>query len=177
MNLKTPLSLALVVLFGLSGCQRSAEPDAAPAADSAPADAAVAPAPTAAAGDSKSGAYDAFVPSGPALDQRAFAGRFTATLPCASCPGIDTALELKDDYSFILDETYKEKKGGGPFKIKGTWSAENDGHLLRLDPDSKAEADRLYQVIANDEIRMLDPEGKPIEGTLDYSLRREGSGG
>ena len=171
-------SLSLIVAIAtatlVAGCQQQSAPP--PASADAPANSAVAPAPAEAPPEApaadKAGAYEAFVPSGPALDHRAFAGMFMGTLPCASCAGIDTQLELKDDYSFMLNETYRESKDAGPFRIKGTWSAEEDGHLLRLDPESKSENDRLFQVVANDEIKLLDADGKPLVGTPNYSLRR-----
>ena len=37
---------------------------------------------------------------------------------------------------------------------------------------SKDDQDRLYEVVSNDELRMLDGDGKAIESGLDYSLRR-----
>lgn len=175
MNMNSlPLVATLTAAMLMAGCQQQSAPPPPPAE---------APASTAAAApevspdskaDDKADAYEAFVPSGPALDQRAFAGRFNGTLPCASCPGIDTDIEIKDDYSFVLTETYKESKDA-PTRIKGSWSAEQDGHVMRLDPDSKSENDRLYQVLANDEIKQLDAEGKPMVGTANYSLRRVGN--
>lgn len=164
---------AIAISTGLmAGCQREPAPPTAPASTPANPTADATPSAVDTKVDDKPDAYEAFVPNGPALDQRAFAGRFTGTLPCATCPGIDTQIEIKDDYTFQLTETYKESKDASPIKTKGTWSAESDGHMLRLDPDSKSEDDRLYQVLANDEIKLLDKEGKPIVGSLDYSLRR-----
>ena len=37
-------------------------------------------------------------------------GEFSGKLPCADCPGIETKLTLNEDGSFLLDETYLEKK-------------------------------------------------------------------
>lgn len=148
-------SLSLAVLAA-TGCkpQTPAEP-AAPAATAAPA---TDPALAAAAAPSS-------------FDIKRFAGSFSGTLPCASCPGIDTRIELKPDGSYALDETYQDEKDGN-FKSDGTWAAEEDGKHLRLDPNSKTDDDRLFEVVNNDEIRMLDQEGKTVASELNYSLVR-----
>src|SRR3546814_19003470 len=54
----------------------------------------------------------------------------------------------------------------------GTWTVEEAGKRIRLDPNSKQDQDRLYEVVSDDELRMLDIDGNPIESGLDYSLRR-----
>lgn len=164
------LSLLILLLAASLGtaCQRDAEPPAAPAEAEKTAEAAP---PATPASSSDPGAYEAFVPSGPALDHRAFAGRFSGILPCAGCPGTDTVLSLGEDYRFEFTETL-QGSGAAPATVKGSWSAEEDGHRLRLDPDSKEAEDRLFQVIANDEIRLLDKDGKPIESEANLSLRR-----
>ena len=105
------------------------------------------------------------------FDVRAFAGTFNGTLPCASCPGIDTHIELAGDGSYKLDETYQDEKDGQQ-KSNGTWAAEENGKRIRLDPSSKSDDDRLFEVLSNDEIRMLDTEGKHIESELPYNLKR-----
>ncbi len=106
------------------------------------------------------------------IESETFAGKFSGVLPCASCPGIDTALTLRGDGSFRLSETYQDEPGGGPFVSAGHWRTEQDGKRLRLNPIGKADQERLYEIVSRDEIRMLDLEGKPIVSGLDYSLRR-----
>ena len=115
-------------------------------------------------------------PSGPALVHRAVAGRFSGTLPCASCPGTDTLLVLKDDYRFELEEKFQGSDAPAA-TIVGTWSAEEDGQRLGLDPDDKNTEDRLLQAVANDEIRVLDKDGKPIDIDANLSLRRDAATG
>jgi uncharacterized lipoprotein NlpE involved in copper resistance len=110
-------------------------------------------------------------PEASGLDTKAFAGTFSGTLPCADCPGIDTTIRFTSDGAFTLEETYQDRQDGtGGFD--GTWTSEADGRHVRLDPDSKSEDDRLYEVVSIDEIRMLDTRGEAIESELDYSLRR-----
>ena len=158
----------IVAIALIAGCQRQAEPAPTPAPVVAPTE--TSPTPTATADNAA--AYEPFVPSGPALDQRAFAGRFTGTLPCAVCAGVDTVITVKDDYTFEMSEIPRGEKVAAPSRLMGTWTAEEDGHRIRLDPDSKSEDDRLFQVLANDEIRMLDRDGKPQPADQDYSLHR-----
>ncbi len=153
-----------------AACQRTA-PDADPAATAATT------APSAAPSPAPVEPTPPFVPAtdaasdAGALDVRAFAGTLLGTLPCASCPGIRTELTLGPDGTFTLAETYLEQADGAR-ELKGTWSAEDDGARLRLDPDSKSDEDRVFQIVSRDEVRLLDRSGAPIDSTLDYSLRR-----
>ncbi|KGM55620.1 hypothetical protein N800_12965 [Lysobacter daejeonensis GH1-9] len=103
---------------------------------------------------------------------KAFPGKFAGTLPCASCPGIDTKLELMADGPFKLTETY-QGEAGAPNVVEGTWTVEDGGKRVLLDPNSKSEQDRSYGIMSNDEIRLLGQDGKPIESQLNYSLKRE----
>ena len=161
------LSVALV-----AACQRS-EPadDAMAAAETAPT---AAPATAPAEDASKVVSTDDGAADAGELDLRAFAGTFNGSLPCASCPGIETELTLSPDGTFTMTETYIDQADGTQ-KSQGTWSAEQDGARLRLDPDSKSENDRVYEIRSNDEVRMLDLGAQRIESGLDYSLRRSGA--
>ena len=106
-----------------------------------------------------------------AFDTKAFAGTFTGTLPCADCPGIDTRLVLAADGTYAITESYQERSAP-ELKGDGTWTVEENDQRLRLDPNSKSENDRLFAILSQDEIRQLDTEGKPIDSTLPYNLRR-----
>ena len=105
------------------------------------------------------------------FDAKAFAGTFTGTLPCADCPGIDTQLVLSADGTYTITESYQERSAP-TLKGDGTWTAEENNQRLRLDPNSKSDNDRLFAILSNDEIRQLDMEGKPIESSLPYNLKR-----
>ena len=165
------LALACLALGAVTACQQPAEP-AAPAdvtpATAAAAPMAVAPAPAPVAVESAPAASAADVP----FDTKGFAGSFRGTLPCADCPGIDTVLALNGDGTFRLDETYQDRKDGNA-GIEGTWTTENDDRHVRLDPNSKREHDRLYEIVSKQEIRMLDRQGQPIGSAQPYSLRRD----
>jgi copper homeostasis protein (lipoprotein) len=160
------LLIALASTFAIAACKphAPAEP-AAPAADATPAPAE--PAPVAVESAPANAAAD--VP----FDVKGFAGTFAGTLPCADCSGIDTSISLKPDGSYTVHETYQGKQGG--FDGDGTWTAEENGKRIRLDPNSKSEQDRLFAVKSKDEIETLDMEGKPITSSAPHALKREGT--
>ena len=56
-------------------------------------------------------------------------------------------------------------------RVRGLAAAEREAAIERAAAECDI-TDRLYQVIANDEIRLLDPDGKPIVGSQDYRLQR-----
>lgn len=161
---KQSLALACLAALALSACNKPTEGTSAPAetpktAEAAPV-AALEPAPAEAP---KAG-----------FDVAAFAGSFSGTLPCADCAGIDTKVEFKADGTYAIDESYQGKKDGTA-KGDGTWTAEEEGKRLRLDPNSKSDQDRLFEVVSNEEIRLLDQEGKAIDSQLNYTLKRVGA--
>ena len=88
-------------------------------------------------------------------DPKAFAGTFTAE---------GAKLELSADGSYAM--TVRAESAGADLQTTGTWSAEDDGKRLLLDPNSKSEQDRAYAVVSADELKADD--GGQI-------LRREGS--
>lgn len=161
----TSLALGLLAV-SLTACKQDAEPaTAVPAAAVEPA---AAPAPEAAPQSSDS---DLTAKNGD-VDMKAFPGTFSGTLPCASCPGIDTHLELGADGPFKLTETY-QGEAGAPVVMEGTWTIEDGGKRVLLDPNSKSEQDRSFEIVSNDEIRLLGQDGKPAASQLDYSLKRD----
>lgn len=150
-------ALAALAVVALSACKPQAPAEtAAPPAE---------PAATAPAADARPAAQKA------PFDVKAFAGTFTGTLPCADCPGIDTRLVLAADGTYTISESYQERSAP-ELKGDGTWTTEEDNQRLRLDPNSKTDHDRLFAILSHDEIRQLDLEGKPIDSTLPYNLKR-----
>ena len=164
-RIATSLALGLLAL-SLAACRQEAEP--APAAPEAAVEPAPAPAPEMTPQVSDS---DLTAKSGD-VDMKAFPGTFAGTLPCASCPGIDARLELQADGPFKLTETY-QGEAGAPAVVEGTWTVEDGGKRVLLDPNSKSEQDRSFEIVSNDEIRLLGQDGKPVDSKLNYSLKRE----
>ena len=159
------LAIACISLFAVAACKKP-EPVETAVPEPAVAPAEQAPAPVAVESEAAHSAAD--VP----FDIKGFAGRFVGMLPCADCPGIDTRVTLNADGTFTLLETYQDRKMKTT-PIEGTWTTEAEDKHIRLDPNTKAESDRLYEILSNDEIRLLDQEGKHIEGDLPYNLKRE----
>ncbi|MDN5782836.1 MAG: copper resistance protein NlpE [Luteimonas sp.] len=153
----------------VAGCKPSADNAAAPADTAAPIATAAEPAADDHATDVLREVDNSPAPDG--LDVRAFAGSFKGTLPCADCPGIDSTIELKADGSYATHDVYQESDNASN-ESTGTWTVEEAGKRIRLDPNSKQDQDRLYEVVSNDELQMLDADGKAIDSDLDYSLRR-----
>lgn len=141
------LACAIVSSLALAGCKPQAPAEStAPVASEAPAPAA---APVAVA--------VAPAIAAPALDQKGFAGTFA---------GGGSTVTLVADGTFSLKDT--------DAAFDGSWTAEADGARIRLDPNSKAEPDRLFAVGSQDEIRPLDAAGQPVEGSI--GLQREATG-
>lgn len=159
------LAMASTLVFAACKPQAPAEP-AAPSAATEPA-APAEPAPVAV--ESAPASSPADVP----FDVKGFAGTFTGTLPCADCAGTDTRISLNADGSYKLHETYQGKPGG--FDGDGTWTAEENGARIRLDPGSKSEQDRLFAVTSKDRIELLDMDGKPVAAAAGHVLEREGA--
>jgi uncharacterized membrane protein len=85
---------------------------------------------------------------------------FTGTLPCASCPGIDTHL-LIDSTGFREVSAYIDEDGG-PVATYGTWETSGADSLFL------SSNDELYKtyLIENDSLQLLDQAGNRIEGDL-----------
>ena len=173
--------LSMIAALGASlftmGCNRQADPSAAPADASAIADAggeAAEPGKTDAVAVVENTAADAITTQSKGFDSKSFVGSFSGTLPCASCPGIETTIEFKADGYYNLSETYMGENKA-PQDADGTWTVEEDGKVVRLDPSDRAEPDRVYAIVSNDEITMLDSGGNQAESRIDYSLKRTAS--
>ncbi|MGQ4659113.1 copper resistance protein NlpE N-terminal domain-containing protein [Lysobacter sp. F6437] len=160
---KSLLALVCLTVFTVAACKP--EPAETTAETPTAAEAAPAPIDVMPAGEDLSS-------DNPGFDMKGFAGTFSGTLPCADCPGIDTTLVLNPDGTYDIDEAYQDSDGVVA-KMDGTWTVEADDRQIRLDPNSKSEQDRLYAITSNEEITMLDLEGKPAASGLDYSLDRQ----
>lgn len=157
---KPLLALACLTVFAVAACKpEPAEPIAAtPATVDAPAASGLNP--PAVSSDARG------------FDMKAFAGTFSGTLPCASCPGIDTTLELDAEGTYAIAEVYQDEDGPA-IETDGTWTVEASNGQVRLDPNSKSAQDRLFAISSNDQLTQLDLEGQPIDSALDYSLDRQ----
>jgi copper homeostasis protein (lipoprotein) len=128
------LCVALLAALAATACKPQAPAESEPAAQANTA--AEAPAPVAAA--------PAAAPSEVAFDTKGFAGTFATG---------DSKITLNADGSYKL---------AGATQGDGTWTAEENGKRIRLDPNSKAEADRIFIVTSRDQLDQVDEAGAAV---------------
>lgn len=78
-------------------------------------------------------------------DPKAFAGTFSAE---------GVKLELSADGGYVM--TVHAESAGADLRTDGTWTVEDGGARLLLDPNSKSEQDRTYAVVSADELKAED---------------------
>jgi uncharacterized lipoprotein NlpE involved in copper resistance len=93
-----------------------------------------------------------------------WAGVYEGTTPCADCEGIKTVLELKQDKTFILTQTYlgkyedEEKEMGE----EGSFSWDETGSKISLN----AKDGNIQFKVGENQLTMLDMSGNLITGEL-----------
>lgn len=88
-------------------------------------------------------------------------GVYEGVLPCASCPGIETTLELKSDQTFELTSFYRDSNMDEVVQ-KGTFDWQKKGNQVTLNNDDN------YQLrIEKNQVRFLDSEGQVVVGDLE----------
>lgn len=154
-------TIGLVAVVAVAACKRETAASPADAVagatttDLQPTGADATPAPTA-SGTDATAVVDHSMETASGRDIQAFAGNFSAA---------GTQLALRADGSFALEQ--------GAVRSEGTWTMEANGGRIRLDPDSKAEQDRLYAIASHDRIAPLRDDGRAAANRTDGSLERE----
>lgn len=103
-----------------------------------------------------------------------WAGVYEGTTPCADCEGIKTVLELNDDNTYILSQTYLGKPDAdNEFKneTKGTFTWNDAGSNITL-----KDGDRGMQLkVGENQLMMLDSDGNMVEGNMSdlYILKKK----
>src|SRR6056297_158086 len=101
-----------------------------------------------------------------------FPAAFSGTLPCASCPGIDTQLHLLKDNVYVLRQEYQDRENG-VFNDIGRFLISSDGAQISL--HGGREAPLRFAIQGPDALRQLDRDGQHIVSELNYTLvRRHG---
>src|SRR4051812_13928935 len=162
---KTLLLASALAVIAVAGCKREAPVTPEPAAVTP---AAAAPATTAAPATIAPAAQPDLAgagvqPNAAGFSSKAFAGTFSGSLPCADCPGIDETLELKPDGSFTLTDVYRDRPSANR-SVAGSWNSEEHDTRVRLDPNSKGEADRVFTIAGTDTLEAVGGDGKPLPG-------------
>lgn len=91
-------------------------------------------------------------------------GRYVGTLPCASCPGIDTTLILNEAGFYTLEEVYLEEKDGA-LTTEGKFEWNADGTRITLDENG----DKRVYAIGEGKAWGVGADGAPNE---DYVLHQ-----
>ncbi|MBB4206852.1 META domain-containing protein [Roseinatronobacter bogoriensis] len=92
---------------------------------------------------------------------------FSGTLPCADCPGIEYHLDIWDgQQGYALRRSYLERDL--VIDEVGRWHVDPARNALILEGTGNARSE--WQITPNQEIRLLDQEGQPIESDLPYTL-------
>ncbi len=90
-------------------------------------------------------------------------GIYTGVLPCASCPGIETTLQLNADKTFKLETTYQEREG--TFTEEGSFELDKKTNIITLSIKDAGSESGKY-LIGENRVTQLDMEGKLITGNL-----------
>ena len=139
--MRKSLPFALLALATLAACNRTPSTDATPAAATVAAPVTVAAAPAAPATTAHYGVADSAAPGEhTTFDAKAFAGSFG---------------NANMSVTFTADGMYNMTNESLAAKepATGTWTLEPDARHVRLDPNRKADADRVYELVSNDELR------------------------
>ena len=92
---------------------------------------------------------------------------FMGTLPCADCPGIEYHLDIwSEEQGYALRRTYLERDHVED--ELGRWYVDPARNALVLEGTGNARSE--WQITPNQEIRLLDQEGQPIDSDLPYTL-------
>jgi uncharacterized lipoprotein YbaY/heat shock protein HslJ len=97
---------------------------------------------------------------------------FTGMLPCADCDGIAHHLDLWPDQTYQLRREWVGRDPEGRRDEVGRWHADPARDAIVL-LDGTGPPDR-WTVESPDRLRLLDPEGNPIESSLPYDLGSDG---
>lgn len=90
-------------------------------------------------------------------------GTYQGVLPCASCEGIETQLELKKDGSYHLISVYLGEESGNRFEQHGQFHWDDQGRTIQLDI---TEGDAIYFRVEENGVRQLDMNRELITGPL-----------
>lgn len=87
-------------------------------------------------------------------------GTYQATLPCASCEGIEQVLTLKDNGSYVLQSTYLGEKDG-KFIEKGIYNIEKQTITT-----TNQYKEKNYYTVKGSNLILLDSEKREATGPL-----------
>jgi uncharacterized lipoprotein NlpE involved in copper resistance len=89
-----------------------------------------------------------------------YLGLYKGMLPCADCPGIETTIQLSEDFSYVLTRKYVGRNVK-PTEEKGTFRWNRTGNAIVL----SGGAPNQY-LVGENTLTQLDADGKKIEGAI-----------
>lgn len=95
---------------------------------------------------------------------------FEGVLPCADCDGVRHLLSLWPDQVFQLRREWMGRDGAED--TIGRWTVDPSGPVLRL---GRGEETLAFEILGMTQIRLLDPNGAPIDSELNYNLMSNGN--
>lgn len=101
-----------------------------------------------------------------------WAGVYEGTTPCASCEGIKTILQLNNDDTFSLSQSYLGKQPEGQsFDDTGSFTWDDSGSTITL----KAQGTTIKFKVGENQVTMLDESGNINSGDLAdfYILKKQ----
>lgn len=102
---------------------------------------------------------------------RDWAGVYEGTTPCADCEGIKTVLELKQDNTYLLSQTYLGKpEKDNEFKQSGNFTWGDTASTVIL----KDGEEKMQYKVGQNQLLMLDTDGNLIDGKMSdlYILKK-----
>ena len=103
----------------------------------------------------------------------AFVGTYKGVLPCASCAGIETTLELAADGHYTLTTLFLEEPDAKPETVTGRYSQSDDKTLIHLDENG----DGFTYAIGDNQLEMRDSDGtnggRSEEENANYRLKKQ----
>lgn len=99
--------------------------------------------------------------------------RYTGTLPCADCNGLDYSLLLSADHAYVLREHYDTDRPIGDTIETGRWRVHQGVNQLELTPaDTDARFSSLWRIDSNQQLTALNENGQPVDASGNYGLTR-----
>lgn len=99
-----------------------------------------------------------------------YLGLYKGKLPCADCAGIETSIELSEDFSYIMTMKYLGKSDKA-IEQKGTYAWNKTGSAIVLDGGTKQPSQYF---VGENTLTQLDANGTKVEGKLadSYILKK-----
>lgn len=98
-------------------------------------------------------------------------GTYTGTLPCASCEGINTALEIHDDLTYRLTLIYLGEDESDKIEQSGSFRWNEAGNTITLENEDPPN----QYFVGENYLAKLDMEGNRVTGELpqNYVLSKQ----